>query len=283
MSHKKLLYRENFEDLLKQLSKQIQKELGRNADVELIVAGGAAIILNYSFRNSTTDIDAYIRSNCSIKSSIINIAEKNELDSDWLNSDFIKTESFSPKLAGCTKFYKQYGRSLRVSTIKPEYLIAMKLKSFRPYKNDKSDIVGIINNTEGLNRDKILDAYKFLYDSELKSKEISLFLDNIFKDKITYEECRNNEIGSKNILEDFIETYGSNAINSDNINNIINNLKRSTNTENNKTLTFTEAMEDTSFFSEEIKPIPFSKDILEHDFSDTQGNFPINKTDDYER
>ena len=136
--------KEMVESFFDELSKELKKEFGRNASVELIVVGGASILLNYHFRNSTIDIDAVVASRMSIKDAINRVGDKFSLPNGWLNSDFRQTKSYSPKLIQYSKFYKSYNQVLTVRTIEAEYLVAMKLTSLRPYKNDKSDIVGII-------------------------------------------------------------------------------------------------------------------------------------------
>ena len=46
------------EECLKELASALKKKTKeRNLNCELIIVGGASIILNYGFRNSTSDID----------------------------------------------------------------------------------------------------------------------------------------------------------------------------------------------------------------------------------
>ena len=117
-----------------ELAKEIKKECGRDANVELIVVGGASILLNYDFRESTIDVDALVSSRISIKESINRVGDKYGLPNGWINSDFKTTNSFSPKLVQFSKCYKTFNQSLTVRTVESEYLIAMKLASLRKYK-----------------------------------------------------------------------------------------------------------------------------------------------------
>ena len=84
---------------------------------------------------------------------VINVAQQEainqvgdifHLPNGWLNTDFDRTSSFSPKLVEFSKYYKRFSNVLTVRTISAEYLIAMKLMSGRKYKNDISDIAGIL-------------------------------------------------------------------------------------------------------------------------------------------
>ena len=87
-----------------ELAKEIKKECGRDANVELIVVGGASILLNYDFRESTIDVDALVSSRISIKESINRVGDKYGLPNGWINSDFKTTNSFSPKIVQFSKY-----------------------------------------------------------------------------------------------------------------------------------------------------------------------------------
>lgn len=140
---------------LRELGKTIKKEYGKHAHFELILVGGAAIACQYEFRERTMDLDAM--STGSIKEAINKITDKYNLPNDWLNTDFQQTESYSPKLRQYAKYYGTFSNVLEVRMIHDEYLIAMKLKSFRPYKHDRSDIVGI---TAAMQKEHVPDIYQ---------------------------------------------------------------------------------------------------------------------------
>jgi len=87
------------------------------------------------------------------------------LENDWINSDFIYTNSYTPRLREFSKFYKQYSNCVSVYTVKDEYLIAMKIVSARLYKNDLSDIVGILLDSKNhITYESIDKAMNDLYD-----------------------------------------------------------------------------------------------------------------------
>lgn len=66
----------NIERYLNELSKELKKEFGKNSEFELIIVGGASILLNYSFREQTLDVDAFISNQNTIKEAIKSTAEK---------------------------------------------------------------------------------------------------------------------------------------------------------------------------------------------------------------
>jgi hypothetical protein len=133
---------------LKELGKLFRKQNGKNATAEIVLVGGAAILVNYGFRDMTTDIDAIIHASSSIKDAINQIGDQYNLPNGWLNADFMRTASYTSKLNEFSQYYKTFFGVLQVRSISAEYLIAMKLKSGRKYKNDLSDIVGILAEHE---------------------------------------------------------------------------------------------------------------------------------------
>ena len=53
--------KENIDTYLKEVAKEYRKQIGKNMPAELTLIGGAAVLVNYGFRDMTTDIDAVIR------------------------------------------------------------------------------------------------------------------------------------------------------------------------------------------------------------------------------
>ena len=160
---------ENLDYYLNELAKDYAKLTKRNkVPIEIIVVGGASVLINYGFRDSTNDVDAIINWGF-LNQSIKNISQKFDLEKNWLNSDFIQTKSYTPKLIEFSTFYKCFQKILNVRTVKSEYLIAMKMVSGRVYKNDLSDIVGILlaEHQMGnyINREKIEKSIFELYGS----------------------------------------------------------------------------------------------------------------------
>lgn len=160
---------ENLDYYLNELAKDYLKLTKKNkVPIEVVIVGGASILINYGFRNSTNDVDA-ILSWGFLEQSIKNISQKFELDKNWLNSDFKQTKSFTPKLIEFSTFYKCFHKIPNVRTVKSEYLIAMKMVSGRVYKNDLSDIVGILlaeqQNGNTINKEKIEKSIYQLYGS----------------------------------------------------------------------------------------------------------------------
>ena len=81
------------------------------------------------------------------------MADKYNLPRGWLNADFKKTVSYSPRLRLYSKPYRIYSKILEACLIADEYLIAMKLKSARQYKRDLSGVVGIVKEMRETGQD----------------------------------------------------------------------------------------------------------------------------------
>lgn len=139
--------KENLDFYLKELAKEFRRLNGKHIPAEIILVGGASIVVNYGFRNMTTDIDAKIQASSAMKDAINFVGDKYHLPNGWLNTDFTKTASYSPEIVYASKPYKTI-YNLNIRTISREYLIAMKLRSGRKYKNDLSDIIGILAEHE---------------------------------------------------------------------------------------------------------------------------------------
>ncbi len=173
----------NLDHFLYLIAKEYKKQNRKNPNAELILIGGSSIIINYGFRDLTTDVDSIINALPNMKDVIHKIADEQNLDRDWLNDNFKKTTSYSAKLNEHSKFYKRFYDCLDVRTISDEYLIAMKLRSGREYKHDISDIIGIIKEInergDNLTIEHISTAYTELYNDPLPEKSAKL-LNQIF-------------------------------------------------------------------------------------------------------
>ena len=224
--------KENLDTYLKELAKEFRRINGKSMPAEIVLVGGAAILTNYGFRDMTTDIDAVIHATSSMKDAINHVGDKFDLPNGWLNADFMHTGSYSPKLDEFSVYYKSFYGVLSVRTIAAEYLIAMKLRSGRKYKNDLSDVIGILSEHEKkdmpITFEKIDTAVKNLYGGWNSFPEDSKpFIEDALKNgdfENVYASVKNDEIESKDILIDFEKDYPKVAKES-NINDILKTLK----------------------------------------------------------
>ena len=167
MTQYEKITRANAMDIIRRFAKEYRKTLGK-ARAEIIIVGGGSIMLNYKFRDATQDFDVILRAASGIKDVITRFADENNLPRDWMNTDFVKTASYSDVLMEVSRHYCWLNnKTLEIRTVSGIYLIAMKMIAHRDYRNDISDAIGIlIEETEAGNRfsyEDIEAAYKKLY------------------------------------------------------------------------------------------------------------------------
>ena len=167
---------------------------------EIILIGGASILINYGFREMTYDMDAIINSSSAMKDAINIVGDRFGLPLGWINTDFMNTNSYTPRLVGVSKYYKTFSNILQIRTVSAEYLVAMKLMAGRQYKND------------------LYDEYELIpYNSRS-------FIEAIYKQsnlKDFYRQCREMELDNKDVLVEFQDDYPG-ELTEDNLENILN-------------------------------------------------------------
>ena len=194
-SEKTLITKENAYPILKAFAKEYKKQNGTSVPVELVIVGGGSILLNYGFREATQDFDIMVQSLGMIKNVSYRIADLYNLPDNWLNTDFMRTASYSDKLREVSKHFCSFNNgSLEFRTVNGEYLIAMKMVSAREYRNDISDVVGILiymkNECEDFSMDRIDHAIDFLYGKR----------ENVIKEEV-YDKVKEYAKGSVPELE----------------------------------------------------------------------------------
>ena len=222
------LTRENLDQYLKELAKEFRRLNGKVIPAEIVLVGGASILANYGFREATYDMDAIIQASSAMKEAINHVGDHLGLPSGWLNTDFIKTKSFSPKLIEYSTYYKRFSNILTIRTVTSEYLIAMKLMSGRKYKNDLSDIIGILHEHEKqgkpISMKRIKTAVCNLYRSfDALPKDSIEFIEGVMATdnlESMYRQYREEEAESKTSLLDFEKQYPD-IMTEDNISDIL--------------------------------------------------------------
>lgn len=218
---------------LRELGKEYRKLAGKKNPAEIVLIGGGAILVNYSFRTSTTDVDAIIHAASAMKEAINRVGDKYYLANRWLNEDFVRTVSYSPKIEEFSQFYRQYSNVLQVRTIKAEYIIAMKLRAGRKYKNDFSDIIGVLmeheEKNEHISYEDIDRAVINLYGSwNAVTEEAQTFIKDALNCKNLaerYAELKGSE-GEMGLLLQGFEVDYSGVLNQSNVNDILDILRQ---------------------------------------------------------
>ena len=229
----------NLEYYLKELAKEYKKR-GRGAPAEMILVGGASVLINYEFRMASYDIDADYDVPSIMKEAINAVGDRLGLPNGWVNADFKMTASYSPKIVQYSEYYKTFSNVLRIRTVKAEYLVAMKLVSGRQYKKDLSDIAGIVLEQQKVGRPlnyEIIDRavcnlYGGWQDVSSYAKEVLdrvLASDNLEQLFISLSD---DEAEAKEALAEMNVKY-PNVVKQDNVNDIIAVLKEKKRKESN--------------------------------------------------
>lgn len=223
--------KDQIDSYLKEVAKQYKKLNRKGMPAEIILIGGASILINYGFRDSTYDVDALIQASSSMKDAINYVTDTMGLPNGWLNDDFRNTTSYTPRLVTFSKYYRTFSNMVTIRTITGEYLVAMKLKALRQYKHDISDIVGILREHmrtgDSLTYERIDKAVYDLYDGwEHMSENAHSMIQSILADEdmdALYEAYTQEESAAKNALLTFDDKYPD-VLKEDNLSDILSHL-----------------------------------------------------------
>lgn len=223
--------KDNLDMYLKELAKEYKKR-NRHIPAELILVGGASVLINYGFREMTTDIDAIVRAESVMKETINYVGDKFGLPNGWINTDFTKTDSYSQKLIEHSQYYRTYSNLVEIRTVKAEYLIAMKLIAGRKYKKDLSDIVGILNEQKKqgapLSYEMINKAVIELYGdwNKIDKMNIELLKAALEEENLDdmFTSVMKEEQEAKSIILEIDKNYPD-VVKADNINEILEKAK----------------------------------------------------------
>ena len=234
MSSEKIVFtKDDLDTYLKELAKEYRRVSGKSVPAELILIGGASVLINYGFRDMTTDVDALLLAASTMKEAINRVGDKFGLPDRWLNEDFKRTASYTPRLAEFTTFYKRYYGVLEVRTVSAQHLIAMKLRSGRPYKNDLSDVLGILAEHEQkgipLTIEDIRKAVIDLYGAwDTLPPASAAFMESAMSAgdfSAQYARIAASEQAAKSALVEFEQAYPG-VTNAGNVGEILNILKK---------------------------------------------------------
>ena len=220
--------KENLDRYLKELAREFRKRNGKSMPAEIILIGGASIVINYGFREMTYDMDAIISASSSMKDAINHVGDKYGLPNGWMNADFMNTASYTPRIIRFSRYYMTYSNVITFRTVTGEYLLAMKLMSGRQYKFDLSDVIGILWEQEKIGKPLTLEQIKKavidLYDSyDNLPSDSRMFIEKALEDgtyEAMYDRIRKLEAENKEILIEYQDKKPG-EINGDNVNSIL--------------------------------------------------------------
>ena len=166
----------NKEDIEKYLRMLGQELLKRQVTGEILLVGGAVMLLKVQNRETTKDIDAYFVSSQAevIREAAQTIADREGLPQDWIND---AAKGFFYRQPPTEQWAEYPGLRVYVPTL--DYLFAMKLVAGRP--QDLDDIKALGHELNLLNADDALKIVKEYVPEQLLVPRIQYMIDEIFE------------------------------------------------------------------------------------------------------
>lgn len=108
---------------------------------DIVLYGGAVMCLQYNAREFTQDIDAFLSPKTEIEKIVEEIARERSIPADWLNDSVVQFTSENEQI----KIFMKLS-NLNIYTANAEYLLALKIQSFRiGISSDEDDIKFLLN------------------------------------------------------------------------------------------------------------------------------------------
>jgi predicted nucleotidyltransferase len=166
----------NRQDIEKYLRMLGQELLQKQVTGEILLAGGAVMLLKVQNREVTKDIDAYFNPEHAeiIREAIKAVADKEGLPFDWIN-DGVKGFFYTqPPMEQWAEF-----PGIRIYTPTLDYLLAMKLVAGRP--QDIEDIKALAQELHLSGSEEALDIVKKYIPEQLLVPRIEYMIHEIFE------------------------------------------------------------------------------------------------------
>lgn len=172
------------EAILRALDLLAQELSKQNVTGEICLFGGTVMVLAFSARLSTKDVDAIFQPTTIIREIARRIGEEQRLPTDWLN-DGVKG-FLSARHDVTTDDLPQYPH-LRLAMPVPEYLLAMKCMAARiggtsEEASDIPDIVFLIRHLGLKSPRAVLDLVAQYYPSERISVKTQYLVEGLFEE-----------------------------------------------------------------------------------------------------
>jgi hypothetical protein len=156
----------------------------RNVKGELCIFGGTVMVLAYSARMATKDVDAIFQPAQIVREAAAKIAEENDLDNDWLNDAVkgyvsIRHETVQGNLP-------QYP-NLKLVMPTPEYLLAMKCLASRVETTERGggdvdDIQFLIRHLKLKSPRQVMDIVLAYYPPERIPLKAQYLVESLFEE-----------------------------------------------------------------------------------------------------
>lgn len=159
---------------------ELDQELGTlNVRGEVFIVGGAAMAIAYDTRRATSDIDAVFVPSSEVRMAASRVAEKLNLEPDWLNDG---AKAFLPG-EDKDRIGVYEGQNLSVAAASPQYLLAMKLMAAR-VERDQDDIRELYKLCGLTTAEQGLDLLVSYYPEQLILPRVQFLLQDMFPESL---------------------------------------------------------------------------------------------------
>ncbi len=141
---------------------------------EICLYGGAVMCLVYDARPSTKDVDAVFRPAGMIRKAARRVAERHDLDEDWLNNG---VKGF---VVGHPRKVLFDWPNLKVYIAEPEYLLAMKSMAARVDTMDKRDILFLMDKMNIGTSNELFNIIEKYYPRKHIKPATQFFIEELF-------------------------------------------------------------------------------------------------------
>ena len=161
--------KENLETYLKEVAKEYRKRSGAQK-AEMILVGGASVLINYDFRESTYEIDADYYPASAMKEAVNIVGDRFDLPVGWLNTDFKQTAY--KVLSVLKELTEKDGKTVVLSTHNPNHALYLDAEVFLL---QKGTILDHGSAEEIVVPEKLKSIYgeRICFSKELPYREIS--------------------------------------------------------------------------------------------------------------
>lgn len=162
------------EDIQRYLKMLADELLIRNVTGEIVLAGGAVMLLVIRNRQTTKDVDAYFATNAQeIREAARLIAQRENLPPDWLNDGMKRFFYTTPP----TTLWMDYP-GLRVYHADIDYVLAMKAVAGRP--EDVGDIKALATHLDITTAQEALSVVSKYVPSQYLTPRTQYLLESLF-------------------------------------------------------------------------------------------------------
>jgi predicted nucleotidyltransferase len=176
-----VLSKQDIDLYLDELASTVRSKVSEESHIKLVLVGGAAIALQYRFRESTMDIDAFYKCEGLLDLAIGEVGKKYNMDSDWLNNNVVVTTSFTEKIEEFVVPYRVFQDTLDVYLVDSLTLVCMKCVSCRLDSHDMEDIKNILDTHPEIKFKDISKRFVYLFgDWSAMKADAQLYLTSRF-------------------------------------------------------------------------------------------------------